>query len=142
MSCVLSIIGENFDVDAFVNESKIRGFNVGYKGDPINKVNKRTRTFSLASITTSNADFDNIKDQIEETIEFLVKYKSSLIHIANTPGIECATIDFGVESIIDKNHLTQSFNFPIELIKVCADLGIEIELSIYKPDMQTILEKG
>ncbi|MEO8887131.1 MAG: DUF4279 domain-containing protein [Mucilaginibacter sp.] len=140
MSCVLSIIGEDLNVDAFVSKTKMKWDSVWYKGDVINRVNPKKKKHSGVSIATSEADFDDVKTQITETIDFLIKRKENLIHIATTPGIQYVTINFGVDSVIDEDHLTQGFFFPPELIKICSELGIGIELSIYKPDMQVILE--
>jgi len=141
MSCVLRIIGENLDVDTFVGKTNMAGFRKSYKGELINKSKTRYAKHSAASITTSDADFDDIKRQIDQTIDFLNYYKNNLSVIASTIGIEYATIDFGVDSIIDNDRLTQSFYFNKDLIKICAALEIGIELSIYKQDMEVILEQ-
>ncbi len=141
MSCVLSIIGENLDIDTFISQTNIPGFNIKHKGDPITLVSNKKAKHSSASIITSDADFDDIKGQISDTINFLNKYRDNLKHIVNTPEIEYATINFGVDSIIDEAHLIQSFYFTPELVKICGSLGIGIELSTYKEDMQLILEK-
>lgn len=141
MSCKLSIIGTDLDIDTFVNKTKISGFNKSYKGDSISKANSRKRRYSFVSITTSDAGFDDIKSQIKETIEFLNKHLDNLKHISSTPEVEYATINFGVDSIINEECLTQSFYFPIALIEICTKLSIEIELSIYKEDMEKILER-
>ncbi len=141
MSCKLSIIGTYLDIDSFVSKTKMSGFSKSYKGDSINRVNPRKLKYSFVSIITSEAGFDDIKSQINDTISFLNKYQDNLRHISDIPEIEYATIDFGVDSVIDEEHLTQSFYFPISLIKICAELGIGIELSIYKEDLQEILER-
>ena len=141
MSCGLSIIGTHLDIDTFVKKTKISGFSKSYKGDDISKANPRKRKYSFVSITISEADFDDINGQINDTIIFLNKYKGNLKHITTTPEIEYATISFGLDSVIDEEHLTQSFYFPLELIKICAELGISIETTLYKNDMEIILEK-
>lgn len=141
MSCGLSIVGTDLDIDTFVSKTKMSGFSKSYKGDPINRVNPRKLKYSFVSIITSEEGFDDIKSQINDTISFLNKYQENLRPIADTPQIEYATINFGVHSVIDEEHLTQSFYFPIELIKICAELNIGIELSIYKEDLQEILER-
>ncbi|MDB5112782.1 MAG: hypothetical protein JWR67_3896 [Mucilaginibacter sp.] len=141
MSCHLSIIGEDLDIDTFVNKTQMLGFKKSYKGSPIGMSATRNLKYSVASITTSEAEFDNIKDQISDTLDFLIKYKDNLRHIASTPEIEYATINFGSDSTINEEQLTQNFHFTMGLIKICAELGIEIELSIYKEDIQVILEK-
>jgi len=141
MSCVLAITGTDFDVDVFLEKAEMSGFDKSYKGQSINKINSRVAQYSSIKITISNAGFDDVKAQIEEATEFLTKYRNNLKHITTTDEIEFATINFGIDSIIDENHLTQGFYFTKPLIKICAELGIEIELSLYKPDIQLILEK-
>ncbi len=113
---------------------------VWHKGDAINKVNQRKKAHSGVSISTSNSHLDDVKTQITETIDFLTTHKNYLIHINTTPDIQYATINFGSDSLIDEDYLTQGFFFPSGLIKICAELSIGIEVSIYKPDMQVILE--
>lgn len=141
MSCGLSIIGVKLDIDTFVKKSQIDGFKKSYKGEPINAVNSRVSKYSFVSIVTSDADFNDIIGQINDTLMFLEKYRENLKHIATTEGIDYATINFGVDSTISEDSLTQNFYFPIELVKICGELGIGIELSIYKEDMQVILER-
>jgi hypothetical protein len=141
MSCVLKIMGENLDVDAFVAKTQMDGFDKSYKGDWTNKLKKRKREWSSAGMVISDAGYDDVKTQIKEAIEFLNRHKDNLRHIATTPEIEYATIDFGVDSTIDEDHLSQSFYLTKPLIKICAELDIEIELSLYKPDLELILER-
>jgi hypothetical protein len=141
MSCVLTIIGTNFDVDAFVEKAAMPEFDKSYKGEPINRASSRIAQYSSASMIISNAGFGNVKTQIEEATEFLIKHRDNLKHIATTKEIEFATIDFGVDSIIDEDHLTQGFYFTLSLIEICAELKISITLSTYKPDLELILER-
>jgi hypothetical protein len=51
-------------------------------------------------------------------------------------------LNFGIDLRIDKEIvLTQSDTFPNKLLKLAGDLGLDIELSIYPVDIQTILER-
>ncbi|QEK50837.1 hypothetical protein FYC62_03490 [Pedobacter aquae] len=142
MSCILSILGENFDVDQFVNKTNI-SFSIRHRGDIISGTSPivRKSKFSMASISTSEKNYCNITNQIEETLDFLIKHKKKLQIINTFPSIDFATVNFGIDSTIDEEHLTQSFYFPLELIKICAELGISIETTLYKNDMEIILEK-
>ncbi len=97
---------------------------------------------SLLSIETSKADFDNLNKQIADTIRYLKRNKDKLAYVASTKGIDHAILNFGINLRIDKKKvLYQSDKFPSELLKLAGDLGLDIELSIYPVDMQTILEK-
>ena len=144
MSCILTISGRNFDVDDFVHKSKLRLYRKSYKGQPKfkTKPDGEKLTRSSISVQTSKADFDNLKKQIADTTRFLKRNKDKLFHVGSTKGIDHAVLDFGIDLRIDrKNVLTQSDTFPNELLKLAGDLGLDIELSIYPVDLQTILEK-
>ena len=144
MSCILTIGGKNFDVDSFVDKSKLRPYRKDFKGQPRlkNKPNGKKMSSSSISIETSKADFDNLKKQIADTIRFLKRNNHKLSYISSTQGIEYAVLDFGIDLRIDrKNIFMQSDTFPNELLKLAGDLSLDIELSIYPVDLQTILEK-
>ncbi|ULQ55847.1 DUF4279 domain-containing protein [Flavihumibacter rivuli] len=144
MSCILWICGKNFDVDRFIEKSKIKPTRKSYKGQAKLKTNSdgEKLTQSLISIQTSKAEFDNLKKQISDTIRYLKRNKKKLAHINSTKGIDCAILDFGIDLKIDrKNILTQSEIFPNELLKLAGELGLDIELSLYPVDLQAILEK-
>jgi len=144
MSCILTISGRNFDVDAFVNKSKLRPYKKSYKGQPKfkSKPDGEKLSFSLLSIETSKADFNNLKKQIADTIRYLKRNKDKLAHIDLTKEIEHAVLDFGIDLRIDnKKILIQSDKFPNELLKLAGDIGLDIELSIYPIDLQKTLTK-
>jgi hypothetical protein len=144
MSCILTIRGKKFDVDTFVTKSKLRPYKRSYKGQPRlkTKPNGEKLSFSLLAIETSKAEFDNLNEQIDDTIRYLRRNKDKLALINATKGIDNAVLDFGIDLRIDrKNVLFQSDKFPSKLLKLAGDLGLDIELSIYPVDMQTILEK-
>ncbi len=144
MSCILNISGQNFDVDNFLTESKLRPYRKSYKGQPKVKTKPEGDKLSRSSISieTSKADFDNFKKQIDDTTHYLKRNKNKLYHINLTKGIDTAVLDFGIDLRIDrKTILTQSDTFPNKLLKLAGDLGLDIVLSIYPVDMQKILKK-
>lgn len=144
MSCILTIGGRNFDVDKFIVKSELRPYRKSYKGQPRfnTKPDGEKLAHSSIYIEASKADFDNLKKQIADTIRYLKRNKNKLAHIGLTKGIEYAVLDFGIDLRIDrKKVLTQSDTFPSELLKLAGDLGLDIELSIYPVDLQTIVER-
>ena len=143
MSCILTIIGQDFDVDTFIEKSKLRPYKKSYKGQPRvkSKPDGIKLSHSLLSIETSKAGFNDLKKQISDTFRFLSFNKDKLTFITSTEGIDHAIIDFGIYLRIDSvSVLTQSDKFPNKLLKLAGELGLDIELSIYPVDMQTILE--
>ena len=144
MSCNLVILGEHFDIDAFLAKSKLRGYSKNYKGEPMfkSKPDGRKLAHSQVGIQTSKAGFDNLEKQIKDTTQYLKKHKDKLCHIKTTQGIELALLDFGIALRIDrKKILMQTDRFPNELVKLAGEIGLDIELAIYPVDMQSILEK-
>jgi hypothetical protein len=63
MSCILTISGRNFDVDEFIDKTKLAPYKKSHKGQPKfkTKPNGEKLTHSSLSIETSKADFDNFK---------------------------------------------------------------------------------
>ena len=91
--------------------------------------------YSVLGFTTSEAGFEEFDKQVSETINYLEKNKFALNHINSFEGIEYATIDFGIDSLIDnKEKLTHSLLLPKKLLKLCGELGLSIELSIYSKE--------
>lgn len=144
MPCNLIILGKNLDIDALINKSKLRGYSKSYKGQPIfkSKPDGRKLIHSRVGIQTSKADFNNLEKQIKDTIKYLKRHSDKLNIIKQTKGIDLAVLDFGISLRIDKKKIIlQSDRFPNELLKLAADIGLDIELSIYPIEMEDILEK-
>lgn len=99
MSCILRIIGEKFDVNAFILQSGIEPYKVFYKGDPKchSKPNGAKLNNSGCAIELSNAGFDDFSQQLKEVITYLTQHKEKLKLINGFPGIEHSVIDFGIE---------------------------------------------
>jgi len=131
MSCYLSIIGEDLDVDTLVERISIPGFEKSYKGELISPKRDAYSKTSCATIKISDADFANFKQQVKDAEEFLRIHCKNLMAISDTDGVQYATIRFGSDStsLIEKS--VQSFYFPFALITICAELKISIETSIY-----------
>ncbi|MGY4538801.1 hypothetical protein ACVW0P_003224 [Mucilaginibacter sp. UYNi724] len=132
MGCILRIIGEEFDVDNFILQSGIRSYSVFYKGEPKSKLSPDGKKcqFSGCAVDVSKADFNDFNKQIDDASRYLELYQEKLKLITSIPAIQFAVLDFGIEC--DINKFVQSKYLPITLIKLCAELGISIELSIYQ----------
>ena len=136
MSCQLTFIGENLDVDALVERIDLPGFEKKYKGElfsPRRNLYSKTSSASIFISDTSigDTDFENFKQQAIEAQNFLQTHKDKLKCFADIEGVDYATISFGSNStsLIEKS--VQSFYFPISLITICAELKISIETTIY-----------
>ena len=92
MRCISTIRGRKFNVDEFIDTTKLVPYRRSYKGQPKfkTKPNRRKLAHSSLSIEASKADFDNFKKQVADTTLFLKKNKDKLAHVAATRGIDYA----------------------------------------------------
>lgn len=107
MSCILTIRGQNLDVNTFIQQSKLEPYKTFHRGEPRlrTKPDGEKHQFSGLSICTSTADFDKLQEQIQDTITFLRANKEKLRLISEANEVEYAVIDFGVELQIDKSRV-------------------------------------
>ncbi len=130
MSCVLSIIGEDFDPDEFVKRSGVVPYKIVYKGNRRHGLpHAPIMQYSFVSLIASDAEMDDVKTQIEETINYLKAEFSKLQHIKDTLGVQDANLHFGANY---EYKFCNSFYFPTELIALAASLGLSIETSVYE----------
>lgn len=131
MSCNLSFIGEDLDVDTLTERVDIPGFRKSYKGEMVSPDRNLYSKTSSASIQIGSADFSNFRQQVKDAEEFLLSHSRNLKVISEIDGIQYATITFGSDSKSLNEKSVESFYFPIELISICAQLKISIETSVY-----------
>lgn len=132
MPCSFAIGGENFDAVAFLNETKLENVDVKFKGEKFSP-RREPRPFSYVGGNASLAGFDDFDGQIRETVQYLENHRSQLSLIKTMPGITFATLNFGVHfdmKIYSKNGL-KVYTWPEHLIRLAAELGFNLELSLY-----------
>jgi Domain of unknown function (DUF4279) len=136
MSCILTIKGENLDVEGFIRQTGLQPYKKFLKGDPKTRSKPEGKKFSFSglSLEASSADFNQLDKQIQDTIEFLRSNKEKLCHIAVTKEVDFATLDFGIELRIDFERVVYQFeHFPAELLRLAGELGISLDISLYPP---------
>ena len=134
MPCNLVILGKKLNIDSLIDEGKLDGFSKIYKGQPKydSKPNGLKVEYSAIAIQTSKAGFDDLDQQIIDTLRYLKRNKAKLTRVRKFKNIDIAFLDFGIKLRIDndKTHL-QVDKFPNELLRVAGDIGLDIEISIY-----------
>lgn len=130
MSCYFSVIGADFEPDKFIARTKLDYAQISYTGTPRfnSKPEKGKRNYSILSTKVSHAGFDDFNQQVKDAIEYLRVNYDKLKMIADTPGVDYANLDFGVDY---KYNFVQSHYFPPELVKLAGELGISFEISLY-----------
>ena len=82
-------------------------------------------------ISISDADFDEFQKQKSETIDYLTKNLDSLKKLLLSTQVIKAKIDFGIYM---RDVIVQADYFEPNLIKLCGELNLGIELSQYPND--------
>jgi hypothetical protein len=127
MCCVLRVQGEEFTVDDFLAGCVLPVYEVFRKGEE-----RAHRTESRWSVSGFKSDVSNnsseLAEQVKDAIEFLQRYSSDLKRLASNPAVTDVRLDFGYDH---KNMAVQSEYLPPRLLRLAADLGVGIELSLY-----------
>jgi hypothetical protein len=130
MSSILRVSGTDFDVDCFLEESQYTPCAVYRRGEPRWRSNptgpKNDR--SGINLVASDADFDDVATQIEETIAFLTQNMEELQRLRMYPGVEDIILDFGIRR---SDEPIQNIEFPSALLRLAGALDITLDLSIY-----------
>lgn len=131
MSCVLRIAGKNLDLDGFVKELGLKGFVKCYGDKKANPKTHPGKQYSFVSTMISRASIDSFERQRSGAMRYLNKNKKKLSIIRRKRQIEHATINFMVvQKSVSEKYFAQYFYLPPELIGLCTELGIGIEIAV------------
>ncbi len=122
---VLRVYGEEFDVDSFlVNNSLTIPFESYRKGDDdiLGNPNMESGFDALLS------ENESVVDHLAEVRNFLSS-NQSLFDQLQSKGAKCI-IDLGF-TVGGAGQLTQSIPLPVELLGICHQLQVAIEVSAY-----------
>lgn len=129
MTCIFHLSGQDLDVDALQRLSPVAPCAVFKKGEPVStRPNSRLSPISGINLELSDADFEDFERQQADTLAFLQTHGAALQKMRELPGVERASIDFGIAM---RDVVVQSDIFPAELIASIAQLRCSLELSQY-----------
>lgn len=131
MSCILRACGENFNVDRFLAETKLKPGAIYRKGDPrlkLKPTGKKNKSSGI-NFEVSQAGFHQLDRQIRDAIRYLQKHKNEIKKLVKYPGVEKnCELDFGIGT---KPVAVQSDQFPPQLLLLAGNLGLKITVSRY-----------
>lgn len=93
--------------------------------------NHRSSEGNRASVLVSDADWDDLPGQIRDAVSFLKAHRSEIAGLIDQYGVADVLLDFPLWSTIGPTVANQNLAFPAELIAVCGELGIGLELGVY-----------
>lgn len=131
MPCNLTIVGKEFDVPSFLSATGLVAVKKRNKGElpsPARPDGEKL-PYSFVTIETSNADFDVLSTQVQDTVSFLKLHRDQLMQIKNTEGVEYVNLDFGIEMTDGK--FSEKIFLPVELISLAAEFNISVQVSVY-----------
>jgi hypothetical protein len=129
MPVVVRAYGKNFDVDAFLAHCTLPVCAVKHLGTPVHPASEpdgRRYTESGVHVLAGDGDFSDFPLQVEQAIAFLRSNESELRRLSTFPGVEIATLDFGIEH---RDVIFQFDRLSAELLQLAGALGLDIEIS-------------
>ena len=127
--CVLRVSGENFDVDAFLNGTNLKPYQVYRAGDEVTPGSKTLGRFDDNGFKVDVSDADDLPAQIEDALAFLRAHQSDLRKLAEYNAD--AQLDFGISRKNPEEFPAQYDSLPVELLRLSGNSEISICLSHY-----------
>ena len=134
MACFLRASGKRFDVDRFAEQSSLRLdalWRAGEQRFASSASNSMIHHSAGIRIVASDADFSELRKQIEEVTSFLKLHHDDLKKLTTFSGVEEVMLDFG--AWISPPGWA-SFVFPPELLALAGSAGVALSLSVYPTD--------
>lgn len=134
MSTVLRISGSDLDIDAILDGVDLEPCSVACRGErkfPHSNDDDTVFEQSCIAYVVSEAGFDEFRQQIADTISYLIQYGPTLDQLLSTPGIDEACLCFGV-AWTDDEIAAQSETFPGSLIELAGHFRLSIMLTHYR----------
>lgn len=134
MTCMLRAGGVDFDVDAFLAGVPFKVHSCWRKGErrfPQSKVNLDVNETSGVRVVASGSDQSEFPNQLDDVKSFLDVNLAAVQRLSSFPGVEWATLDFGVEI---RPPGWASFSFPVDLLRLAGAVGVALSLSVYPTD--------
>jgi hypothetical protein len=141
--CVLRVSGKDFLPELVLSKLRLRPYSVFCRGDkrfPENPRSEKTHESGGFKCDVSKVDGD-LAGQVRDAIEFLRKHFDDLQRLSSEPSIQSKCLDFGYDcELNERDCMVQGESLPVELLKLCAELGIRIDLSLYPSASSNIFD--
>ena len=135
MACVLHFFGADAHVDELLRLAPAPTCAVYRKGKPSSdRPAARLAATSGVSMVASDTDFDDLDEQQAQALTFLRQHHLALAAMRDVPGLEVASIDFGISM---RNVVMQSDTFDADLLVEIARLRMRMVLSQYPTARKT-----
>ena len=133
--CFLKIYSKSNSFKEFAGKNSLPIYSVYDKGERCGKNKNEVYTDFVISFDVSDKEWDEFPAQVDDAIEFLTSYFSSLQSLFKSHEIDDAYLDFPLYSRLNTEIINQNDHLPRELIAICGRLNVGIEMAIYSTDV-------
>ncbi len=129
--CVLKIFSESTSFKPYSTTTTLPV----YSAHDANEIRRKStgETFGVYRISfdVSAEDWDNFPGQVHDAIGFLTRHASAVRSLIDAHPVSEAFLDFPLWSRLEGDVVSQFDRLSAELIALCAQAGIGIEMSVY-----------
>lgn len=131
--CILRALGENFNVDLFLDAVGLVPDHVFRKGRPRFPGSYQLARKSGFHLIISESEGATFETQVDEAIAFLKANEDALENLGRIPGLERVWLDFSVPSLLGDEVSIHCEYVPPELLFLAGKVGLGLELSLHLP---------
>lgn len=131
--CVLHVSSSKESFARFLAETRLPVYQSHEKGDVKHKRKSTNHDDYGFSCDVSEREWRDVSGQVDDAIRFLCVYAAELRTLTSQHDIDDIRLDFPFESRLSEDVFAQFDYLPPELIRLCAEHGIGIEISHYAP---------
>lgn len=126
----LFIGGTNLDIDAILLvDEHFKEYIIDRRGEYFNKLKRRKSPINSLFYTIGDLTGIDFSGDVDLTTNFLKEKKVLLEKVKDMPGLEYFNLRFIAE--LDPDRFSQFVFFTKDLLKLCGQLGIDIELTYF-----------
>lgn len=132
--CVLRVVGEFFDPDAFLQGAILDAYMVWHRGQAMAEIGPRaSQVWECSGFCCHVSEVDgDLRGQLRDAEAFLRRFQNDLAHLATLPTVNECRLDFGFDCRLGDDHVAvQGEYLPVSFLQLAGQLNVAVALSIY-----------
>jgi hypothetical protein len=134
MSCVLRIAGSRAAVRSFTARTSLPVCRVFIAGEPLLSGSPKLTRVTGFNVSVSLAPGTDLPAQVRDALRFFKKHAGELRRLRAAFKRGSPELDFGIWVMAPPETYTHSYWLPPRLLKLAAECGFTIRLSLYPTD--------
>ncbi|MBT5032854.1 MAG: hypothetical protein HOM55_11235 [Proteobacteria bacterium] len=131
--CIFRVTGTELNVDECLALGPFEANRIDRKGEPRHPKmpDGRINEHDGFTVLVNDDAVDEVSHQIREAQHFLEQNKAALHKLTSRMDVDETCLDFGWDFPVANDTFAQFNYFPPSLLRLCGDLNIGIEISVY-----------